>query len=57
MVFSIKSNPLFETILVVVIMVLCSLGPYFNLKPSKWYDGPQIGLIYIGIAKLKFGLL
>jgi hypothetical protein len=25
-------------------MVLCALGPDFNLKHSKRYDGPQIGL-------------
>jgi len=41
-----KLNPLLDTILVVVIMVLYGLGPYFSLKPSKLYDGPQIGLIY-----------
>ncbi|GEM_PF-5646270 len=38
-------------------MVLRDLGPDFNLKASKPPDGPQIGLIYLGIAKLKFGLL
>jgi hypothetical protein len=43
-----KLNPLLYTILVV--MVLRVLGPDFNLKPSKSFDGPQIGLIYLGTA-------
>ncbi len=38
-------------------MALCGLGPDFNFKPAKLYDGPQTGLIYIDAAKLKFGLL